>query len=211
MLKRIKPEHVRLGMFIEAVEGTWTDQPFWHSRLLLERPKDVQALKVSGVNAVIINTEKGADAIVADASNKTATRHQDAHLKRALRTIEHSRTLIKEMFDDARMGGAVSVANATQAVMHISTCMKDNSRALIEITRLKTKDEHTFLHSVAVTALMVHLGRSIHLDERAALDLGMGGMLHDIGKMKLSLDILNKAGPLDAHEMGLVRNHPLDG
>ncbi len=62
MLKRIKPEQGRLGMFVEAVDGDWNGQRFWKSRFRLENLKDVIALKNSGAEAVTIDTNAGSDA-----------------------------------------------------------------------------------------------------------------------------------------------------
>jgi putative nucleotidyltransferase with HDIG domain len=119
--------------------------------------------------------------------------------------------MIKPMFDSARMGGIIPVSYAAQAVEHIATCMNSGSKALIEVTHLKSRDEYTFLHSIAVSALMVHLARAVDLDEETAYDVGMGGLLHDIGKMRISLKVLNKTGPLDEPEMRLIRLHPSHG
>jgi putative nucleotidyltransferase with HDIG domain len=213
MLKRIKPEQVRLGMFIEAIEGSWVDNPFWRSQIRLLRAKDVEKLKLSSVDAVIIDTDRGVDAASRDAPSKaTASSPQKtAELKQALQTIEQSKPLIREMFEDARMGGRVSVANAIQTVSHIATCMKDSPAALIEVTRLKSRDEHTFLHSIAVSGLMVHLARAADLGEDVVRDVGIGGLLHDIGKMRIPLEVLHKAGPLTEREMNDVRLHPKHG
>ncbi|WP_416350475.1 DUF3391 domain-containing protein [Rhizobium sp. AN69] len=58
MLRRIKPEQVRLGMFVEAVDGNWSGQKFWRSRFLLDSPRDLEILRASSVDGVIINTFK---------------------------------------------------------------------------------------------------------------------------------------------------------
>lgn len=210
MLKHIKPEHVRLGMFIESVDGDWNGQRFWKSRFLLDCPKDVEALGSSDAADIVINTDEGADVVFSPPRRNSGARRA-AQLARALQTIEHSKPLIKMMFEDARMGKSVLVGNATHVVDEIAACMKDSARALVAVSRLKTKDEHTFLHSVAVTALMVHLGRSIRADENTIQLLGMGGLLHDVGKVKTPLSILNKASRLTGPEMALVRQHPVQG
>lgn len=64
MLKHIKPEHVRLGMFIESVDGDWNGQRFWKSRFLLDCPKDVEALGSSDAADIVINTDEGADVVL---------------------------------------------------------------------------------------------------------------------------------------------------
>ena len=213
MLKRIKPMHVRLGMFIEAIEGSWIDHPFWRKQFRLDRATDVEKLKSSNVSAVIINTVKGLDVTVPSPSERkeASSPRQNAELKRALQTIEQTKPMIREMFDTARLGGIIPISHAAQAVEHIARCMNSSSKALIEVTRLKSKDEYTFLHSIAVSALMVHLARAVDLNEETAYDVGMGGLLHDIGKMRVPLKVLNKTGPLDEREMSLVRLHPSHG
>ena len=213
MLKRIKPTHVCLGMFIEAIEGSWIDHPFWRKQFRLERATDVEKLKSSNVSAVIINTVKGLDVTVLSPPERKApsSPREKAEMKRALKTIELAKPMIREMFDSARQGGIVPASYAAQAVEHIATCMNSSSKALIEVTRLKSRDEYTFLHSIAVSALMVHLARAVDLDEETAYDVGMGGLLHDIGKMRIPLKVLNKTGPLDEREMRLIRLHPSHG
>lgn len=212
MLRRIKPGQVRLGMFIEVIEGTWPDQPFWRSRFLLDRQKDVETLKTSGVEALVINTDEGKDIdVVASPKRRKLSSAGKAKSKSALQTIEHSKTLINSMFQQARTGHAISVVNAKEAVDNIAECMSRDSRTLIELTRLKSRDEYTFLHSIGVTALMVHLGHSIQIDDEVSRNFGMGGLLHDVGKIKIPLEILNKAGPLDEGEILQVRKHPSDG
>lgn len=212
MLKHIKPEQVRLGMFIETIDGDWKGQHFWRSRFLLDCPKDVAALRSSNVRNIVINTGAGIDVTGALQKKKGIDRTvHTAQLARALQAIERAKPIIKAMFEDARMGESVPVGNAIHVVEEIAACMTDSARALIEVSRLKTRDEHTFLHSIAVTALMVHLGRSINVDEKTVQILGLGGLLHDVGKVKTPLKILNKTSRLTDKEMSLVRLHPAHG
>lgn len=213
MLKRIKPGQARLGMFIEAIEGSWADHPFWRNQFRLDRAKDVEKLKSSHATAVVINTDKGMDVTLPSATTERPSSHpcENPSLKRALQTIEQSKPLITEMFENARMGGTIPISHAEQAVEHIAACMQHSSKALIEVTRLKSRDEYTFLHSIAVSGLMVHLARAVDLDEETVRDLGIGGLLHDIGKMRVPLKVLNKTGPHNDLEMGQVRLHPSHG
>ncbi|WP_312808338.1 HD-GYP domain-containing protein [Agrobacterium cavarae] len=207
MLKRINPIQVRLGMFVEAIDGEWIGQPFWRSRFLLDNVNDMRSLKLSGVRSVTINTEAGVDTVNA-LPGKTRRIASSAQVTRALRTIEKSKPLIEAMFNDARLGNGVPIGGARQVVVQIAACMTDSARALIEVTRLRRRDEYTFLHSIAVTALMVHFGRSLKINEEAIQTLAMGGLLHDIGKIKTPLSILNKTGSLSDEEMAKIREHP---
>ena len=86
-----------------------------------------------------------------------------------------------------------------------------NSDALVSLLRLKHADEYTYVHSVAVCALMVALGRQLGLDEAQCREAGMAGMLHDLGKSLMPLEILNKPGRLTAEEYEIVKQHPVRG
>ncbi|MET1115229.1 MAG: HD-GYP domain-containing protein, partial [Comamonas sp.] len=77
--------------------------------------------------------------------------------------------------------------------------------------RLKTADNYTYMHSVAVCALMVALAKQIHLDEEHTRIAGMAGLLHDLGKAAIPLAVLNKPGKLTAQEFAMVQNHSVRG
>jgi putative nucleotidyltransferase with HDIG domain len=79
------------------------------------------------------------------------------------------------------------------------------------MTRMKTKDEATFLHSLAVSALMIRLARHLKIDKFLVPVLGMGGLLHDIGKIGTPIEILTKTGALTDAEMEIIRLHPERG
>jgi hypothetical protein len=104
-LKRVNPDKVRLGMFIEAIEGSWVDHPFWRRRFLLDKANEVEKLKSSTVEAVVINTAKGADvASLPVPREQPNLKRQSMHLRRALETVEHAKPLVREMFEHARLG-----------------------------------------------------------------------------------------------------------
>ena len=82
-------------------------------------------------------------------------------------------------------------------VDEITQSISRSSGALTALLQIKTADEYTFLHSVAVCALMVSFTRSVGFDSGVVQMAGMGGLLHDTGKMKIPNEILNKTWPLD--------------
>lgn len=86
-----------------------------------------------------------------------------------------------------------------------------NRAALLELSGLKDYDEYTFYHSVNVAILSVALGSMVSSDRRFLNSLGVGALLHDIGKMMLEIQIINKPGALTSEEWDSVRLHPLYG
>jgi putative nucleotidyltransferase with HDIG domain len=96
-------------------------------------------------------------------------------------------------------------------VDQISESVAKDASIMINVARLKSKDEYTFLHSVSVCALMINLGRKLGLDDAKVRELGVAGMLHDVGKMSVPDAILNKPGKLDDTEFAVIRSHPEKG
>jgi HD-GYP domain-containing protein (c-di-GMP phosphodiesterase class II) len=82
---------------------------------------------------------------------------------------------------------------------------------LISVARLKRRDEYTYMHSVAVCALMVSLARELGLQGEQIRQAGLAGMLHDLGKALIPLEVLNKPGKLTDDEFTLMKSHPGHG
>ena len=76
---------------------------------------------------------------------------------------------------------------------------------------VKTHDDYTYLHSVAVCALMLSLARQLNLDDEQARLAGLGGLMHDLGKAAMPLEVLNKPGKLTDAEFAIVKRHPVEG
>jgi putative nucleotidyltransferase with HDIG domain len=86
-----------------------------------------------------------------------------------------------------------------------------NPDALLTLTRLRKRDEYTYMHSVAVCALMVALGREMGLDDDTCREAGLAGLLHDLGKARMPEGILAKPGKLTQEEFSIIRTHPRRG
>ncbi|MGP1682259.1 MAG: HD-GYP domain-containing protein, partial [Giesbergeria sp.] len=102
-------------------------------------------------------------------------------------------------------------AEAQSLVEEISDSVARNPTALISLARLKTADDYTYMHSVAVCALMVALARQLSLSEEHTRSAGLAGLLHDLGKAAIPMDVLNKPGKLTDEEFDIVRQHPVAG
>ena len=128
--------------------------------------------------------------------------------RRAKRAIDRTRVAVTDMFEAARLGRAVEVRRMVRLASAIGASIERDAKALINLVRLKEKDEYTYLHSVAVCALMINFARHLELDPQQVEDMGVAGLLHDVGKVAVSDDILNKPGALSKGEMRSVREHP---
>ncbi|WP_017170042.1 HD domain-containing phosphohydrolase, partial [Xanthomonas phaseoli] len=135
----------------------------------------------------------------------------EAEVVRARRIFEDGRDMVEAMFRDVRLGRTVDTEAAMPLVEAINDSVLRHPQALISVARLKTADDYTYLHSMAVAGLMSGLARQLALPESQVVEAAMGGLLHDMGKAVTPLEILNKPGRLTNEEMEIMRQHPLDG
>lgn len=135
----------------------------------------------------------------------------EEEIRHAALLCSRAKAAVVSMFRDARMGQAIDTAHASDLVDEISASVLRHPNALLSLVRLKTSDEYTYMHSVAVCALMIALARQLELPDPLVREAGLAGLLHDIGKMAVPDPILNKPGKLTDPEFGLVRRHPQNG
>ncbi|ROM57192.1 metal-dependent phosphohydrolase [Pseudomonas rhodesiae] len=122
-----------------------------------------------------------------------------------------AKAAVIEMFSHARMGRALELESINSLVDDISSSIARHPDAFISLARLKSIDDYTYMHSVAVCALMIALGTQLKLPPALIRRAGLAGLLHDIGKMAIPNAILNKPGRLSSDELQVVRRHPLEG
>lgn len=251
MLVRIEPQDVEIGMFVHAFEGSWFDHPFWRSNFRVETTEQLQRIRNSGIDALMIDAERGiappghrptaknanaprrkpsrswgkplVQALKPRAGPTFATRDPEdraaprprrgyaGECRRAKQVIDRTRGAVTDMFEGARLGRAVEVRRMVRLASSIGASIERDAKALINLVRLKEKDQYTYLHSVAVCALMINFARHLELDAQQVQDLGVAGLLHDVGKVAVSDEILNKPGALSKGEMQAVRGHPVAG
>ena len=231
MLKKISVEHLTLGMHLHEFCGSWMEHPFWRTKFVLRDQKDLDAVRASSIRQVWIDVSKGLDtsegvtqeaseaevdrelqaAAAAEkpaAQEKTSMREEAA---RAARICAKSKQAVVSMFQEARMGKAVDAKDCAPLVEEISNSIARNPGALISLARLKTADDYTYMHSVAVCALMIALARQLGLDEEQTRQAGLAGLLHDLGKAWVPNAILNKPGKLTDEEFAEIKKHPSHG
>jgi putative nucleotidyltransferase with HDIG domain len=121
------------------------------------------------------------------------------------------RAQMQRVFSEVRLGRAVDAEACLPLVQEISDSVIRNPGAIVSLLRLKTQDDYSYMHSVAVCALMVALGRELGFDQEQCRTAGTAGLLHDVGKALMPLDILNKPGKLTDAEFDVMRSHPVRG
>lgn len=132
-------------------------------------------------------------------------------LQRAAGVVREGRIIVGDMFEAARLGKALDAERCLPVVEAVTESIDRNPHALLTLTRLRKRHEYTYMHSVSVCALMVALARQMGLDEAAARDAGLAGLMHDIGKSVLPESLLDKPSKLTSEEYSVIRTHPVRG
>lgn len=114
---------------------------------------------------------------------------------------------VTSVFNRIETTGKVDVDFAREATATLVTEMFDDPRALVSLTRLKDNDAYTFTHCVNVSILAIYLAMHAKLKEDIE-EIGVGALLHDVGKMLIPASILKKDGKLTFDEMNIIRSHP---
>jgi HD-GYP domain-containing protein (c-di-GMP phosphodiesterase class II) len=231
---RVRKEDLRLGMWVQSLEGSWLDHPFWRSKFLLEKEEDLRALQGSDIDSIWVDEEKSLGPAVAhltaqpiskprlieDVAPAAAPEPSPAAEPKPHRTtprteyhaaekvLQDCKTAVGELYSRIRSGDAGAIEDADPVVSGIAESVERNPDALLTLTRIRSLDEYTYMHSVAVSALMINLARELKLPHDFIRQAGTAGLFMDVGKGFLPPALLNKTGEYSAGDWLKMRRHP---
>ena len=231
MIKRIRSDQLKPGMFIHDLNCGWMEHPFALNSFKINDEKTIEKIIACGIRELYIDSTKGLD--VADAQTHDefhaelheqitalAEQHvikslpptplkEEIHVAKTIHSEAHQ--VVHNLMSDIRMGKQIELAKTSPIVEHITDSIFRNRDAFISLSRIKKKDEYTFQHSVSVCALLVAFTRAMEYENDVIKEAGTGGLLHDVGKMKIPDIILNKPGPLVESEFVVMQSHAAIG
>ncbi len=129
----------------------------------------------------------------------------------AKRAYERAVSVIKELIGGVRMGRTASAKRVKRAVQSIVDQVLRNEVSLVGLTTIRGYDEQIFTHSVNVCIFAVSIGRRIGLTKLQLYDLGMAGLMHDFGKSRIPIEMLNSEMPLTDEQKEVVKTHTWQG
>jgi putative nucleotidyltransferase with HDIG domain len=223
MKKKINVKDARLGMYIDSLCGQWIAHPFWRRSFLLDRQKDLDELLACGTEEIWIDTDKGVDVEEAEEESSDPDATKEAKLpppppvllsdeiRRARKIHTETQISVKDMFKRAFDKEEFRLDRSLILVDEIRKSTGRNQNAFLSITRTKDLDDYLCLHSIAVCALMIMLGRTMEMDNETVLSLGLAGLLHDIGSIDYPPHLIDRPEPLTPEEYEVVKHHPRHG
>ncbi|MBF0154749.1 MAG: HD-GYP domain-containing protein [Magnetococcales bacterium] len=235
MIKKIPVTSLHPGMYVHDFNHSWNDPccsgrnpRFPTQPRLIRTEAEVKQIIAHGIRELDIDTSKGED--IAGSRNRADVEAELAaqllalgddddddtpdrgppfaqELSRAAEVKSRARQLVGNVLEDARMGKQVELGPMRSMVEEMAESMFRNQDAILSLSLIKQKDEYTFMHSVNVGVFMLSFCQAMGITSQDLVDVGVGAVLHDIGKMKTPPGILNKPGKLTDDEFKIMRQH----
>lgn len=118
---------------------------------------------------------------------------------------------VNEVCHDVRLGRIPSSGKVIKTVKGMVRTILEEPFALLALAMLKDYDNYTFSHSVNVSVIAMSVGKACGLPNKQLFELGLGGLLHDLGKMTIAHEIVAKPGKLNDKEIEEMKQHPVNG
>ena len=229
MKRKIPVQQLRLGMYVDELDCPWLETPFLFQGFPIHTQHELELLQKHCQNVYILDEsetwnkpiQKNSHRFQTIQINRTdkpaAQKRNHNHqtfiddLKNIKATYDQSRCYIGEVLKDVRLGKHIDIHSGKALVQNFTESIIQNDNVLVLLSQLKKVDEYTVRHSLNVCIFSLLLSKHIDLGPDDMQQLGLGALLHDIGKMKLPKTLVNKAGPLTAEEKRLVKTHPEEG
>ncbi len=207
--------HVSKALQDHGIGAVWVFQgigpeewaPFFSLLLRKPHPEDPYEAFTKGLDgAPINNLDFKAESEVQDPEED-----DEEALMAAKRTYVRSVKVAKDVLTDVRLGRAVNVRKVKRAVQTIVDQVLSDEPSIVAMTTMRDFDEYTFTHCVNVCIFSLVIGQRLGLSKLQLYELGLGALFHDIGKMSIDPDIINKPKGLTDEEWAILKEHPSEG
>jgi len=226
MIKKINVIQLKPGMFIHDLNCGWLQHPFLSQSFKVKDEKIIGKIIDYGIREIYIETDKGLD--VAGAPTKEEVNRQidseideiikpemnrgnlvtlKAEITKAMAVKKEAKKTVEKLMNEVRLGKQIEVEKIDRVVEKMVESIFRNKDALTSLGRIKSVDEYTFMHSVSVGVLMISFGKFLGLDYELIKELGVGGLLHDIGKVNVPVEILTSTKKLSDKQLLAVKQH----
>ncbi|MDO9213511.1 MAG: HD-GYP domain-containing protein [Methylococcales bacterium] len=221
---QIDVHELKVGMYVCKLDKPWLESGFLFQGFELKNQADIDAVR-NECKFVFIDVEKQNIALnhpqkeTAYLTTNTLERKRPPlpktsfiqEIDRAAYTYGKTSDLVRSFMEDVQMGKAINAAVAKKVVAECVNSIIHTPDALLWMTQLKHRDMYTAQHSMNVCILAIALGKHLNLAETELNNLGLCGMMHDMGKMKVPLEILNKPEKLEPKELKIMQSHSMWG
>lgn len=212
--RRVAVAELELGMYVCELDRPWSESPFLFQGFPLTSPEDLEQVRqlcnfvyVDDLRRVLVSHSPHRAAPSRRAPSTTTTTELNREVRVARVAHGQGTALIKDVLTDVQLGRGINTAAARQTVRQYMESMMRNESAMLWLIRLKTADEYTAQHCLAVAVLAMGFARHLGCTDDEIETAGLCGLLHDVGKMKVDPAVLNKPGRLTEAEFAQMKRH----
>lgn len=218
--RRLHVSHLELGMYICELDRPWRQTDFLFQGFPLLKLEHIQAVRERCDYVFVDDTRRvlldQGQVIVPSATplrvTRTMTRIPLAlEVQEAREAYRSSALALDQVLSDVQLGRPIDTKACQALVKRNLESMLRNESAMLWLARLKSQDLYTSLHCLSVSILAMGFGTHLGLPDEKIELLGLAGLLHDVGKMKIDPAILNKPGKLTQEEFEHIKLHPSFG
>ncbi len=221
-LTKIYVEDLKVGMYVSKLDKPWLESNFLFQGFELKNQADINAVSEQ-CKFVFIDINKQNKSLLFESKDtpyskgwldsKTPEKISsfEKEIENAGQVFQETSNLVRSFMEDLYLGKSITVEIAKKAVAECVDSILNAPDALLWMTQLKRRDLYTSQHSMNVCILAIALGRQLNLSVKELNNVGLCGMMHDMGKMRVPLDILNKPGKLEPDELKTMQAHAEQG
>ena len=216
---RIPVDLLQTGMRVVNLDRPWTEVPLLFQGFTLTTIQEAQVLRQYCTWVVVEDDEERLAPVLSQIpllKQRTTvplseTRTLDQELPRAAESWSRTQAFIEKVVHDIEQNNDLELGVARPLIRACVESVKANASAMLWMTRIKNRDAYTAEHCLRVAIFTVAFARFLGMPDEDLEIAGMCGLLHDIGKLKVPGDILNKPGPLTPEEHAIMRQHTTRG
>jgi len=221
MKKQVSVDDLQFGVYISELDRPWEGTPFMFQGFVLSNDKQLETLQ-KHCKKVTIDLEKGPDLedrkllAAKHESVLTTIKHKvtyeekatvDVELPAARKAQTRAEVVLKDLLGTLRLGKALDAPRVKEAVTSMTDSVVRNPDAMLLLSRLKEKGGHALDRAVGVSIYMITFARFLQMPREQLDLLGMVGLLQDVGKTRLPVDLLYKTERLSEDELKTCREH----
>ena len=216
--KKLPACQLEIGMFVSDLDQPWIETPFLMQGFMVETQEHIDLVRelceyvyIDQVQQRYVPPEERAISTTKSPSRYIHKVSVETECAAAGNVYKEARSLTKSMMDSVSLGNAFDADQAKQTVSECVNSILRNPDALMWLGKIRNVNSHVADHSLNVAILAVAFGRFLDMDPEELNNLGLCGLVHDIGKMKVPAEILKKETPYTEHEEQIVQSHALYG
>ncbi len=211
---------LELGMYVSRLDRPWEETDFIYQGFQINTLDELHALKET-CEYVYVRAAKQQWHVEQDSlPDKNISQERITYINKIPidQELNHVRSAYKDacsqtsaILDTIRLSGELKVEQVNQVVDDCVDSILRNDSALVWLTQIRNKDNYTAEHSLRVCIYAIALGRELGFRELELQNIGVCGLLHDVGKVRIPKDLLQKQDNLSEDEIKIMQLHPIYG